>query len=707
LKISFFEKYSKNERIRYTIRGMKTRQQNKVVTYGSGVTLNATFGFDVYGNQVKVLTASQTVWELISAYGNRTTTLLGGTMTATKTLDSNGFLTNLATVKTEGPNIRDFGYSFNSLTGNLNYRINGLTGQKETFHYDDLDRLTSMGEGTPEVETMAIGFLPNGNISSKTGLGTYVYDGFKPHAVALVDYNMNLMPSTPQSISYTAFNKAECLKDTVDAIDYQLDIMYGPDEQRWKSVLKSGTDVKTIIFAGDYEKVTEKGVTQELYYIGAPDGLAAVYQKDAINGGRIYYTHTDHLGSIVSLTDSSGVAVFQASYDAWGKQTVSLNTIGFYRGYTGHEHLPEFGLINMNGRMYDPVLGRFLSPDNYVQAADNSQNFNRYSYCLNNPLRYTDPSGEFLTWSFGKGGFSFGFNLTPIGIPLGAGLNFGWSDGFSVGGYDEVGYRVGGTGLGSGATVSNSLDYNFKHSTWSTTTSAGAYGSLGPFNAGVNLYQTYNITNNQLSNGWGVSAGIGIGNDASGLGLYGGYGSGGWTYGLGGYYNSKAWDSNPEYNPEMYYNCETEASNNCYSYAIDDPYNNIGGKPQPGDYAGRGIDNLDINEIISASIADGSVKKPTFFNKLGFGKRGYYSAYLVMDNVDGVQDYHWYRQDKGGLWSQKHGADYVSNVDGSGQLIRNPAKANHFYGGPYYNTNGNFVGNLNYNSGGKFLWIKR
>jgi RHS repeat-associated protein len=54
-----------------------------------------------------------------------------------------------------------------------------------------------------------------------------------------------------------------------------------------------------------------------------------------------------------------------------------------------------FGLINMNARLYDPALGRFLSPDPYVQAPDFSQSFNRYSYCLNNPLKYTDESGEY------------------------------------------------------------------------------------------------------------------------------------------------------------------------------------------------------------------------------------------------------------------------------------------------------------------------
>ena len=86
--------------------------------------------------------------------------------------------------------------------------------------------------------------------------------------------------------------------------------------------------------------------------------------------------------------------MFEVSYDVWGKQTIKLNKIGLQRGYTGHEMRNDFDIINMNGRLYDPVLGRFLSPDNFVQMPDNAQRYNRYSYCLNNPLKYTDPSGE-------------------------------------------------------------------------------------------------------------------------------------------------------------------------------------------------------------------------------------------------------------------------------------------------------------------------
>jgi RHS repeat-associated protein len=119
-----------------------------------------------------------------------------------------------------------------------------------------------------------------------------------------------------------------------------------------------------------------------------------------------YYTYTDHLGSILTLTDEQGNTVLSQSFDAWGRDRdpatwINLPSFGgvgggsfewLNRGYTGHEHLRTFGIINMNGRLYDPALGRMLSPDNYVQGG--SQGENRYSYVLNNPLKYSDPSGE-------------------------------------------------------------------------------------------------------------------------------------------------------------------------------------------------------------------------------------------------------------------------------------------------------------------------
>ena len=91
------------------------------------------------------------------------------------------------------------------------------------------------------------------------------------------------------------------------------------------------------------------------------------------------------------------------AFDAWGKRMQpngtadpdgQLNPASTDRGFTGHEHLDELGFVHMNGRIDDPLLGRFLSPDPHIQDEGLLQNYNRYSYVLNNPLRYTDPSGE-------------------------------------------------------------------------------------------------------------------------------------------------------------------------------------------------------------------------------------------------------------------------------------------------------------------------
>ena len=81
------------------------------------------------------------------------------------------------------------------------------------------------------------------------------------------------------------------------------------------------------------------------------------------------------------------------SYSAWNTpQTQTLFT--FDRGFTGHEHYDSLHIINANARLYDPTIGRFFSPDPIVQAPDFTQAYNRYSYCMNNPVMYSDPTGE-------------------------------------------------------------------------------------------------------------------------------------------------------------------------------------------------------------------------------------------------------------------------------------------------------------------------
>ncbi len=159
---------------------------------------------------------------------------------------------------------------------------------------------------------------------------------------------------------------------------------------------------------------------------------------------------THSFGSISAITDATGNLIESLSYDAWGRRRnpsdwtdYNVTSTLFDRGFTGHEHLPQFGLINMNGRVYDPFLARFLSPDPFVQAPSYTQNYNRYSYAWNNPLKYTDPDGEWVhiaigaiiggiaNWAFNGAQFNakglgyFGVGALAGGLGAGIGAGFG------------------------------------------------------------------------------------------------------------------------------------------------------------------------------------------------------------------------------------------------------------------------------------------
>ena len=298
----------------------------------------------------------------------------------------------------KGSVLKTFDETYDGTTDNLLSRKRN-NGPQETFGYDNFDRLVSVKSGT--VETMKINYASNGNILFKTGIGNFSYDkNIRPHAVTEIENADGKIPGDALNTSFNDFGKIQLIEDAGKIL--RMDFAYGPDQERWYSELShNGTDVRTTVYAGEYEKITENGNTREFYYL---DGNTIAIKA---NGSiKTYLVFTDNLGSILSVMDENGAKVFDASYDAWGKQTITLNTIGLHRGYTGHEMLSEFDIINMNqrslsrsresnGRLYDPVLSRFFSPDNYVQMPDNSQNFNRYSYCLNNTLKYTDSSGEF------------------------------------------------------------------------------------------------------------------------------------------------------------------------------------------------------------------------------------------------------------------------------------------------------------------------
>ncbi|WP_119789571.1 T6SS effector amidase Tae4 family protein [Flavobacterium anhuiense] len=215
-----------------------------------------------------------------------------------------------------------------------------------------------------------------------------------------------------QSITYNSFKSPyEITEAGIDKISFT----YNDNNDRSSMFYGGINAVKTqrpnrkdYSFDGSMEVKTASGSVELITYIGGDAYTAPLMLKSDGTTENYFYLHRDYQGSIVAITNSSGSIVEKRLFDSWGLilkiQDGSGNALSQLaitdRGYTGHEHLQSAGLIHMNGRLYDPIIRRFLQPDNNIQEPYNTQNFNRYGYCLNNPLKYTDVSGEL--WGMGE-----------------------------------------------------------------------------------------------------------------------------------------------------------------------------------------------------------------------------------------------------------------------------------------------------------------
>lgn len=298
----------------------------------------------------------------------------------------------------EGGELQDFQYVFDANTGNLLMRQDDTRGLTESFGYDLMNRLVSMsGRG--------VGYSDNGNITSIDGVGTMSYSvASKPYQIDWLTLESDdLVSENKQSISYTCYSRPSVLQEGGRSAAFT----YNGDGDRVKMYVADGavSRLTRYYIGGQYEMDLKGAATKERLYVGG-DAYSSPMVLERSSGGSWtpYNIGRDYLGNITHIATVDGVLVAEYSYDPWGRlrnpETQEIYLPGeepelfLGRGYTGHEHLPWFGLINMNARLYDPLLGRFLSPDPYVQMPDFTQNFNRYSYCLNNPLAYVDENGE-------------------------------------------------------------------------------------------------------------------------------------------------------------------------------------------------------------------------------------------------------------------------------------------------------------------------
>ncbi len=377
--------------------------------------LNILYGYDNNG-YLKTLhngNNNALIWraDAANAMGQLTESTLGNGLKKNISYNSNLMLQSIQ-LKNGSVPIDQIGYEFELASGNLTQRSDITHTRTENFEYDALNRLNSISLNNATAQ--GVTYKPNGNIETKFDVGTYLYDNSN-HAVSGIE-NIAAGYTPPAfDLTHTSFNRTL----QVTQGDQKITFGYGPDKQRNVSRYYNNNVLQTThYYNGNYEKEVTGNESKEYDYVHAFGSLAAIIVT-ANDTQTSYYAHTDHLGSLRVLTDGDQQVVSKYYYDAWGKRTLVSGINITMRGFTGHEHLDEFGLINMNARMYDPVLGRFLSTDPYVQNPDFSQNFNRYTYCLNNPLIYTDPSGEFF-WTivtavfdfFGKGFFQGGFDPT-------------------------------------------------------------------------------------------------------------------------------------------------------------------------------------------------------------------------------------------------------------------------------------------------------
>jgi RHS repeat-associated protein len=233
-----------------------------------------------------------------------------------------------------------------------------------------------------------------GGVTSAAGPGINGYGVIGLPAALGAGPNGNQTTGLGRGFAYFSFNKpAEISQGST----YQY-FLYDTEHARWVKATPEGGTLYFDAF-GVHAELLLSSTSTWYDYISAGGAMVAMRVSGATVAMR--YFHTDILGSIAVITDETGAVVERDGYDAWGKRrfatgaddTTNSLTSQTPRGFTGQEELSDVGLVHLNGRIYDPLLARMTSADPMVPDPMNGQAWNRYSYVVNNPLAFTDPSG--------------------------------------------------------------------------------------------------------------------------------------------------------------------------------------------------------------------------------------------------------------------------------------------------------------------------
>jgi RHS repeat-associated protein len=398
-------------------------------TYPTGFTVKYVYTTLGYLKEVRNNATNALYWRANAqdAEGHTLQQTYGNNIVTQQVFDTNnGRLKNI--YAGAGNSVQNLTFTYDDV-GSLLGRSD--TNQKlgENFTYDALRRLStstvnSSGAG---IVTQTYEYDSIGNITFRSDKGTYTSGSLnaRPHAIDNIalagggtryynydangnltgevqyDAANNLVAAKGRTTSYTSFN----MPATISAAGASLTFSYGPGHQRTKLVGPSGT---TIFVHPDnagslaYEKEIKPDLSVvNKFYVSAGDEVVALVKQGA-SGTTATYLHHDNLGSVTALTNEAGSVIERMAYEPFGKRRSAagaldpdnlLKGVNTDRGYEEHEHLDGLGLIHMNGRVYDPAIGRFTTADPGVPHPEDMQSYNRYAYTRNNPLAYVDPSG--------------------------------------------------------------------------------------------------------------------------------------------------------------------------------------------------------------------------------------------------------------------------------------------------------------------------
>jgi RHS repeat-associated protein len=302
-------------------------------------------------------------------------------------------------------NVQNLGYNWDT-GGNLVERQDLRQSKTEHFYYDNLDRLDySTLNGTTNLD---LAYNLVGNVTSKSDVGSFTFHATKKHAVTAAgsnsyayDANGNMQTRNGSTIAWSSAD----LPTTINHGSLSAQFSYTPTRKRWRQSSSYSTGTETTIYVGsDLEKLTTSVRTHWKHRIHTPSGFVVVNRRsDGTN--QTLYVPSDHLGSSDAVTDASGAVLVRPNFAGFGSRRDSdwdgappaADWQAFAdttrRGYTDHEMLDNVALVNMNGRVYEPAIGRFLSADPVHFPFGTRRAGNPYSYVENEPLSYRDPSG--------------------------------------------------------------------------------------------------------------------------------------------------------------------------------------------------------------------------------------------------------------------------------------------------------------------------